>query len=185
MRWRGFCAELIEILQELDVQIVVALGALLADTPHTRPPGITGTATDPELISRLGLERSKYEGPTGIVGVLHDACRRAGLVSASLWAPVPHYVAAPPNPAAMRELVSRFAGLTGLRLDLTELDLAAQGWRDRVSAAVVGDPQTEAYVHELEQRFDAQAAAMDPGDLPSGEDLAAELERYLREHREE
>jgi hypothetical protein len=98
---------------------------------------------------------------------------------------VPHYVAAPPNPAAMRELVSRFAGLTGLRLDLTELDLAAQGWRDRVSAAVVGDPQTEAYVHELEQRFDAQAAAMDPGDLPSGEDLAAELERYLREHREE
>jgi hypothetical protein len=165
--------------------MIVTLGALLADVPHSRPVGITGLASAEGLVERLGYERTNYEGPTGIVGVLHATCAAEGMDSVSLWAPVPHYVAAPPNPAAMRELVSRFAGLTGLRLDLTELDLAAQGWRDRVSAAVVGDPQTEAYVHELEQRFDAQAAAMDPGDLPSGEDLAAELERYLREHREE
>ncbi len=153
--------------------------------PHTRTPKITGTATDPDLIARLGLERSRYEGPTGIVGVLHDACRRAGLVSASLWAPVPHYVASPPDPMASRELVSRFAQLTGLDLDLTELDLAAEGWRSRVSAAVVGDSDTAAYVEELEGRFDSEAHGDGLGDLPSGDELADELERYLREQRDD
>ncbi|MGZ8733736.1 MAG: PAC2 family protein [Acidimicrobiia bacterium] len=183
--WRSFCAGIIDVARETGCELVVTLGALLADVPHTRTPAITGTATDPDLIARLGLERSRYEGPTGIVGVLHDACRNAGLVSASLWAPVPHYVAAAPDPMASRELVSRFAQLTGLDVDLTELDLAAEGWRSRVSAAVVGDSDTAAYVAELESRFDAEARDSGLGDLPSGDDLAAELERYLREHRGE
>ncbi|HZJ25756.1 MAG TPA: PAC2 family protein [Acidimicrobiia bacterium] len=185
LRWREFCAAIVRVAETLNAELVVTLGALLADTPHTRPLTITGTATDPDLISRLGLERSRYEGPTGIVGVLHDACRRAGLASASLWAPVPHYVASPPNPAAIRELVARLTTLTGLHVDLTELDLAAQGWRDRVSAAVAGDPETQTYVHELETRFDTVADGRDADELPSGEDLAAELERYLRDRRDQ
>ena len=181
--WKSFCDAVVRVARETGCELVVTLGALLADVPHTRPPTISGTATDPDLIARLGLDRSRYEGPTGIVGVLHDACRSAGLVSASLWAPVPHYVAAAPDPMASRELVFRFAQLTGLHLDLTELDLAAEGWRNRVSAAVVGDSDTSAYVAELESRFDAEIA--DPGraDLPSGDELAEELERYLREQR--
>ena len=130
--WKGFCDAVVRVARETGCELVVTLGALLADVPHTRTPTITGTATDPDLITRLGLERSRYEGPTGIVGVLHDVCRSAGLVSASLWAPVPHYVASAPDPMASRELVSRFAQLTGLDLDLTELDLAAEGWRNRV-----------------------------------------------------
>jgi proteasome assembly chaperone (PAC2) family protein len=184
--WRRFCATVVDVARATSCELVVTLGALLADVPHTRTPTITGTATDPDLIARLRLERSHYEGPTGIVGVLHDVCRRAGLVSASLWAPVPHYVASAPDPLASRELVARFAQLTGLDVDLTELDLAAEGWRNRVSTAVVGDSDTAAYVAELESRFDAAAsAAPDLSDLPSGDDLAAELERYLREHRGE
>ena len=183
--WRSFCDTVVHVARETGCELVVTLGALLADVPHTRTPTITGTATDPELIQRLGLERSRYEGPTGIVGVLHDACREADLVSASLWAPVPHYVASAPDPMASRELVSRFAQLTGLDLDLTELDLAAEGWRNRVSAAVVGDSDTSAYVAELETRFDAEASDPGLGDLVSGDELAEELERYLREQRGE
>jgi proteasome assembly chaperone (PAC2) family protein len=179
--WRTFCETVVHVARENACELVVTFGALLADVPHTRTPTITGTATDPDLITRLGLERSRYEGPTGIVGVLHDVCARAGLVSASLWAPVPHYVASAPDPMASRELVSRFAQLTGLDIDLTELDLAAEGWRNRVSAAVVGDSDTAAYVEELEGRFDTEVPAPGSGDLPTGDDLAAELERYLRE----
>jgi proteasome assembly chaperone (PAC2) family protein len=181
--WQRFSDTVVTVARETGCELVVTLGALLADIPHTRTPSITGTATDPELIARLGLERSRYEGPTGIVGVLHDACSRNGLVSASLWAPVPHYVASAPDPMASRELVARLAQLTGLELDLTELDLAAEGWRNRVSAAVVGDSDTAAYVTELENRFDTEMAEPGLGDLPSGDDLAEELERYLREQR--
>jgi proteasome assembly chaperone (PAC2) family protein len=181
--WKGFCDSVVTVARETGCELVVTLGALLADVPHTRTPVITGTATDPALIERLGLERSRYEGPTGIVGVLHDACRNAGLVSASLWAPVPHYVASAPDPVASRELVARFALLTGLELDLTELDLAAEGWRNRVSTAVVSDSDTAAYVAELESRFDTEIRETPLGDLPSGDDLAEELERYLRDQR--
>ena len=183
--WRTFCEAVVLVARENACELVVTFGALLADVPHTRIPTITGTATDPDLIARLGLERSRYEGPTGIVGVLHDVCARAGLVSASLWAPVPHYVASAPDPMASRELVSRFAQLTGLDIDLTELDLAAEGWRNRVSAAVVGDSDTAAYVEELEGRFDAEISEPGLGNLPTGDDLAAELERYLREQRDD
>ena len=183
--WKGFCDTVVTVARAAGCELVVTLGALLADVPHTRTPVITGTATDPALIERLGLERSRYEGPTGIVGVLHDACRDADLVSASLWAPVPHYVASPPDPVASRELVARFALLTGLELDLTELDLAAEGWRNRVSTAVVGDADTAAYVAELESRFDTEIREPGLGDLPSGDDLAEELERYLRDQRDE
>jgi len=183
--WKGFCDTVVTVARAAGCELVVTLGALLADVPHTRTPVITGTATDPALIERLGLERSRYEGPTGIVGVLHDACRDADLVSASLWAPVPHYVASAPDPVASRELVARLALLTGLELDLTELDLAAEGWRNRVSTAVVGDADTAAYVAELESRFDTEIREPGLGDLPSGDDLAEELERYLRDQRDE
>lgn len=183
--WRGFCDTVVHVARTTGCELVVTLGALLADVPHTRTPAITGTATDSELIERLGLDRSRYEGPTGIVGVLHDACRSRGLVSASLWAPVPHYVASAPDPLASRELVARLAQLTGIELDLTELDLAAEGWRNRVSAAVVGDSDTAAYVAELESRFDRETPEPGLGNLPSGDDLAEELERYLRDQRGE
>ena len=117
--------------------------------------------------------------------MLHDVCREAGLVSASLWAPVPHYVASAPDPDGEPGAASRASpSLTGLDLDLTELDLAAEGWRNRVSAAVVGDSDTSAYVAELESRFDTEVRDPEPGELPSGDDLAAELERYLREQRD-
>jgi len=188
VRWRSFCRAVISVARETRCELVVTLGALLADVPHTRPMSITGTATDPALIARLGLERSRYEGPTGIVGVLHDACREAGLVSVSLWAPVPHYVAAPPNPVATLELVTRFGRLTGIAMDTHDLQADAQTWRARVSEVVAGDDQVAQYVRQLEERLDAEAAEHDEptveGELPSGDDLAAELEQYLRDQRD-
>jgi hypothetical protein len=163
--------------------MVLTFGALLADVPHTRDPSITGTATDPELVERLNLTRSRYEGPTGIVGVLHDAARAAGVTSASLWAPVPHYVAAPPNPPCTRALLDRFAGLLGLRLELDTLDGEAVEWRRRVDAAAADDEEIAGYVRKLEARADSDE--LDESELPTGDALAAELERFLRDQREE
>jgi proteasome assembly chaperone (PAC2) family protein len=195
VRWRSFCRAVISVAVETRCELVVTLGALLADVPHTRPTSITGTATDPQLISRLGLQRSRYEGPTGIVGVLHDACREAGLASVSLWAPVPHYVAAPPNPVATLELVTRFGRLTGITMETRDLETAAEAWRERVSEVVAGDAEVTEYVRRLEDQLDAQRAEDDEhgptveptveGKLPSGDDLAAELEQYLREQHDD
>jgi hypothetical protein len=155
------------------------LGALLADVPHSRPVHVTGSATDPDLIERLHLQNSRYEGPTGIVGVLHDACRGAGVASVSLWAPVPHYVASPPNPPATRELLARLGELTRVPVRLGELDATSAAWREQVTEAVDGDDDVRAYVHQLEQQVDE-----DPGlEMLSGDAIAAELERYLREQR--
>jgi predicted ATP-grasp superfamily ATP-dependent carboligase len=142
---------------------------------------VTGTATDPELVERLGLQSSRYEGPTGIVGVLHDAFRAASLPSVSLWAAVPHYVSLAPSPRAALALCQRLGDLLETRIDTAELDQAVEAYTDRVTDAVATDEETAEYVQELERR----AEMIDEDDLPTGESLAAELSRYLRERDEQ
>jgi predicted ATP-grasp superfamily ATP-dependent carboligase len=178
LRWRTFSELVTGLAGEFGVDFVVTLGSLLADVPHTRPAPVTGSATDPELIAELGLQASRYEGPTGMVGVLHDACARAGLRSASLWAAVPHYVSLTPSPRAAKALVDRLAELLGADVDSDELDDAAESYAQQVSEAVASDEETAAYVHELERRVDELA---EQGELPSGDAIAAELTRFLRE----
>jgi proteasome assembly chaperone (PAC2) family protein len=181
LRWRTFSEEIVELAGELGVELVVTLGALLADVPHTRPAPVTGSATDPKLVEELGLASSRYEGPTGIVGVVHDACRAAELPSASLWAAVPHYASLAASPKAALALCERLAGLLGTQFDLGDLERASEAYEQQVSEAVASDEETEAYVRQLEERRDALG---DELDVPSGETLAAELTRFLREHEE-
>ncbi len=180
-RWRTFTAEIVGLAEELGVELVVTLGALLADVPHTRPCPVTGSATDPKLVDELGLAASRYEGPTGIVGVVHDACRKASLSSVSLWAAVPHYASLAPSPRAALALCRRLGELIETELDLEELEVAGDAYERQVSEAVASDEETAAYVRELERRADELEAE---ADLPSGETLAAELTRFLREHEE-
>ena len=181
MRWRTFCELVVGLARDLGVELAVTLGSLLADVPHTRPAPVTGSASEPELIERYGLAHSRYEGPTGIVGVLHDACRRSGLSSLSLWAAVPHYVSLAPSPRAAFALCERLGSLLGITIDTSELESAIETYSEQVTEAVSNDPETAAYVEQLEQRSDELGGAMD---LPSGESLAAELTRFLREHEE-
>jgi proteasome assembly chaperone (PAC2) family protein len=181
LRWKTFTNLVLEISQELGVEMLVTLGSLLADVPHTRPAPVTGAATDPALVAELGLEPSRYEGPTGIVGVVHDACRDAGIPSVSLWAAVPHYVSLAPSPRAALALVRRLGDLLRIDIELDELEHAAEEYSEQVSEAVSTDAETASYVEELERRVDMLEAAED---LPSGESLAAELTRYLREREE-
>jgi predicted ATP-grasp superfamily ATP-dependent carboligase len=178
LRWRTFTGLVTDLARELGVELVVTLGSLLADVPHTRPAPITGGASDPELIERLGLERSRYEGPTGIVGVFHDACGRAGIPSVSLWAAVPHYVSLAPSPRAALALCQRLADILGTSIDTEELEEAAERYSEQVSEAVSSDEETASYVAELEQRAEL---IDEEEDLPSGDSLAAELTRFLRE----
>jgi proteasome assembly chaperone (PAC2) family protein len=180
LRWRSFCQTVLTVAGQTGCEMVVTLGALLADVPHTRPVKLTGTAADPELIQRLGLQHSRYEGPTGIVGVLHDACRQSGIASVSLWAPVPHYVATPPNPKATQALLERLGELLSVPVELGELATAARAWEQRVDELVSSDPDVAAYVRQLEERADTR---MEESDIPSGETLAAELERFLRDQK--
>jgi predicted ATP-grasp superfamily ATP-dependent carboligase len=178
LRWRTFTEHVTRVAREFEVELVITLGSLLADVPHTRPAPVTGSATDPDLIERLNLQASRYEGPTGIVGVLHDACARAGLPSASLWAAVPHYVSLTPSPRAAKALVDRLAELLEADVDTRELEQAADSYSQQVSEAVAADEETAQYVEELERRVDEIA---DAADLPSGDAIAAELTRFLRE----
>jgi proteasome assembly chaperone (PAC2) family protein len=177
LRWNRFTSLVVGLARDLGVELMVTLGALLADVPHTRPAPVTGSATDPELVERLGLQMSRYEGPTGIVGVLHDACRRAHIPSVSLWAAVPHYVSLAPSPKAALALCERLGGLLGTEIEVEELEAAAQRYQEQVTEAVSADEETAAYVEELEQRVDV----IDEDSIPSGDSLAAELTRYLRE----
>jgi proteasome assembly chaperone (PAC2) family protein len=177
-RWKAFTRLIVDLAKELRVELVVTLGSLLADVPHTRAAPVTGSASDPELVERLGLETSRYEGPTGIVGVLHDACRVAGVPSASLWAAVPHYVSLAPSPRAAQALVDRLGTLLDVQIDTEELREAGEAYAEQVSAAVATDEETQAYVEELEQRTDELP---DEAQLPSGDALAAELTRFLRD----
>jgi proteasome assembly chaperone (PAC2) family protein len=180
-RWRTFCSEVVELARDLEIQLVVTLGALLADVPHTRPAPVTGSASDPALVEELGLAASRYEGPTGIVGVLHDACREAGMPSASLWAAVPHYVSLAASPKAALALCGRLGDLLDAELELGDLERASEAYELQVSAVVSQDEETDAYVRDLEARRDALG---DELDVPSGDSLAAELTRFLREHEE-
>jgi proteasome assembly chaperone (PAC2) family protein len=182
LRWRTFTQLLVDLVGELGVEMMITLGALLADVPHTRPSPVTGSASDPDLVRQLGLSESRYEGPTGIVGVLHDACRRAVIPSASLWVAVPHYVSLTPSPRAAVALCERLGGLIGVDIDVAELEEAAHSYEEQVSEAVASDEETSAYVEELEQRVDSLEES--PSDLPSGDALAAELTRFLREREQ-
>ncbi len=178
VRWRTFTGLVTGLAQELGVELLVTLGSLLADVPHTRESPVTGSANDPELVERLGLSSSRYEGPTGIVGVLHDGCEGAGLPSASLWAAVPHYVQLTPSPRAAKALCERLGGLLGIDVEVGELAEAAEAYAQQVSEAVASDEETAQYVAELEQRADSLE---EDEELPSGDALAAELTRFLRE----
>ena len=185
-KWRTFSNLIVEMAKAHDVKLVITLGALLADVPHSRPVQITGTAVDPELIKRLDLQRSRYEGPTGIVGVMHEAFSKAGIDSASLWAAVPHYLAVTPNPKAALALVERATQLVGVGVEIDDLLRATKIYEERVTEMVAGDDDVQAYVRMLEERTDEQEdiEEMDPSRMPSGEDIAAELERFLRDKGE-
>jgi proteasome assembly chaperone (PAC2) family protein len=175
MRWRGFCEDLLGVTQELGVQNAVTLGALLADSPHTRPVPVIGTTSDAAMSERLSLVQSRYEGPTGIVGVFTEACTRAGMTAVSFWAQVPHYVAQPPCPKATLALLRRIEDLLDVTIPLGELPEAARAWERGVDRLAEEDTEVAEYVASLEEREDAK-------DLPeaSGEAIARDFERYLR-----
>jgi proteasome assembly chaperone (PAC2) family protein len=187
LKWRTFCEQVIGVATDLKVEMVITLGALLADVAHTRPVRVTGTAADSDLVQRLGLQRSRYEGPTGIVGILHDALSHNGVPSASLWAAVPHYVAATPSPKATLALVERTADMLSTPMLTTDLEIASASYERQVSEVVDGDDDVAAYVRSLEDRPEGEDDDDDDEldfseqELPTGDALAAELERFLRE----
>jgi proteasome assembly chaperone (PAC2) family protein len=176
LRWRTFSNTVIELVRAMGIELVVTLGGLAADTPHTRPVPVTGTAVG-DLGDRLGLSRSSYEGPTGIVGVLHDSLREAGVPSASLWAAVPHYISVSPNPKAALALLDRLGALLETHFDTMELGQAAVRFERQVSSAVASDDDVSTYVRDLERRADAGEEPL--RDLPTGDELAAELQKFL------
>ncbi len=180
MRWRRFTDELLGHLTQHQVSTVITLGALLADVPHTRPIPVTTTSEDPELLERLALQKSQYEGPTGIVGVLQDVATRRGLPALSLWAAVPHYVGQPPSPKAVLALLSRVEELVQITLPLGDLVEESQAWEHGVDELAGEDEEIAEYVRQLEE-------AKDTADLPeaSGEAIAREFERYLRRRGDE
>ena len=180
-RWRKFSDLIVDVAREHDVKLVLTFGALLADVAHSRPVHITGTAADPTLVQRLNLQRSRYEGPTGIVGVLHDFFSSVGIDSASLWAAVPHYLAVSPNPKAALALVNKATELMRVAADVDDLERATLTYEQRVDEMVASDEDVQEYVRLLEQRSDERILEeADESNLPSGEALAAELEDFLR-----
>jgi proteasome assembly chaperone (PAC2) family protein len=175
MRWRTFCEEVLEVCHSLDVSRIVLLGALLADVPYTRPLPISGTASDKADLERFNLTPTRYEGPTGIVGVLHDACRRAELEAVSFWVHVPHYANNPPCPKATLALLHRVEEVLDLPVPMANLAEESAEWEERLRAAAEQDAELAEYVRELEER--AGDAGMQP---LSGDEIAQEFERYLR-----
>ncbi|MBY8847635.1 MULTISPECIES: PAC2 family protein [Saccharothrix] len=176
MRWRKFAAELLGHIEDLGVTTVVTLGALLMDTPHTRPVPVTGTAYDAAAATKYGLERSRYEGPTGIVGVFQDLCVQAGVPAISFWAAVPHYVSQPPSPKATLALLHRVEEVLDVEVPLGALPEQAEEWERTVSEMADEDEDVRNYVRALEERGDAEIQMTEA----SGDDIAAEFERYLR-----
>jgi proteasome assembly chaperone (PAC2) family protein len=180
LRWRTFSETIATAADALGVEMVVTLGALIAEVSHTLPVPITGLASSQELVEELDLERSSYEGPTGIVGVVHDLCRQAGIDSASLWAAVPHYVAAVPNPKAALALLRRLEGLTGIAVEASELEEETTDYEEQIGRAVAANPEIE----ELVSRIEAEQVDLlgDGGeDLPSADTIAREFQRFLRQ----
>jgi proteasome assembly chaperone (PAC2) family protein len=188
LRWRSYCKAVLEVATALDCSMVLTLGALLSDVPHTRPTAVSGSAIDADLIERLDLETSDYQGPTGIVGILQSACHEAGTPAASLWAAVPTYVSGAPSPKAMLALVERSMTMLGLSIPTTDLQIASAAYERQLDELVADDDETAAYVAGLEEVVDAgevhhpaddedeinELADTDP------EDLVEEVERFLR-----
>ena len=189
LRWRAYIDSILQVVQQCQVELVVTLGALLADVAYSRPVRITGSASDPALAQRLHLSTSRYEGPTGIVGSLNDACKRQGLPAISIWANVPHYISASPNIKAALVLVRRVFTLLDFSADLNDLESAASDFDRRVANVLASDAKVAEYVRRLEERDEDEDEEEEyPGNtdaLPSGEDLARELEEFLREQRRE
>jgi proteasome assembly chaperone (PAC2) family protein len=179
LKWRTYCGEIIGVASALGIEMVLTLGALLAEVPHSRPVSVFGAAYDDVVAAELGLTPSSYEGPTGIVGVLHAACHDAGMRSASFWAAVPTYVPAAPSPKAALALVARTATLLHTSVDTTELEIASASYERQVSELVEEDDETSEWVASLEQRFDDEAI-----EFPSGTSIAEEVEKFLREQRD-
>jgi proteasome assembly chaperone (PAC2) family protein len=179
VRWRTFATSIVDVGKALGAERLVTLGAFLADVAHTRPVPVVGSAQTEEDAERLGLQSSRYEGPTGIVGVLHDVSNRSQLPSVSFWAAAPHYLPAGVNPKATLALVQRISTFLGTDVDVTELLPSVEAWEQRVSELVAENDTLTEYVQRLEEAANDQVQM---GNLPSGETLAAEVERFLREH---
>jgi proteasome assembly chaperone (PAC2) family protein len=183
LRWRTFSETIATVADALGVEMVITLGALIAEVSHTLPVPITGLASSAELVEELELERSNYEGPTGIVGVVHDLCRQNGIDSASLWAAVPHYVAAVPNPKAALALLRRLEGLTGIAVEASELEEETTDYEEQIGRAVAANPEIE----ELVTRIEAEQVDLldEEGDLPNADTLAREFQRFLKQRGDE
>ena len=180
LRWKTFCRHITEAAEALDVSMVITLGALLAEVPHTRPTSVMGSSSDEALATRFGLRPSRYQGPTGITGVLHTACRDAGLPSASIWAAVPSYVPGAPSPKATLALVQRISEMLASPVVVDDLQLATLSYEQQLDELVREDDETLAYLTQLEERFDN-----DDDEFPTGVSLVEEVERFLRDQRNE
>ncbi|HEY1854162.1 MAG TPA: PAC2 family protein [Solirubrobacterales bacterium] len=183
LRWRTFSEAVATAADALGVEFVVTLGALIAEVAHTLPVPITGLASNGHLVEELELERSNYEGPTGIVGVVHDVCGQAGIDSASLWAAVPHYVAAVPNPKAALALLRRLEGLTGIAVEASDLEEETSDYERQIARAVAANPEIEDLVTRIEAE---QVDMIEEGEeLPSADSIAQEFQRFLRQRGDE
>ena len=187
LKWQTFCGHILEVARRAGATTVITLGALLADVPHTRPIRVSGVATDPDLARRLRTSRTRYEGPTGIVGVLNDACRRAGLPVVSLWANLPHYISEVSNPHAILALVRRVCDFLEWQTNLDELEEATAEFDRQLARILTEKPDVARYIQELERReTNTEGTEETPaGDLPNAGELIREVEKFLREHRGE
>jgi proteasome assembly chaperone (PAC2) family protein len=194
LKWRTFCEEIIGVCHTVGVTSALSLGGLVADVPHTRAPRITAFSSDPDLVERfpeLSIRRSRYEGPTGIVGVLSDAFTKNGIPVGSLWGNVPHYISASPNPKVVHALLSRLSTIYGLGLELSEMERAGRRFERQVNEALQHNPEVAQYVKQLEAREDepgaetGETATSGPVELPRGEDIVRQLEEFLRERAAE
>jgi proteasome assembly chaperone (PAC2) family protein len=179
LRWRTFSETIATAADALGVEMVITLGALIAEVSHTLPVPITGLASDEALVEELDLQRSSYEGPTGIVGVVHDCCRQVGMTSASLWAAVPHYIAAVPNPKAALALLRRLEGLTGIAIEAADLEEEATSYEEQITRAVAANPEIEELVEKIETEQSEQFEL--PEDVPSAESIARDFQQFLRQ----
>jgi proteasome assembly chaperone (PAC2) family protein len=180
MRWKNFTADLLDLADDLEVSLVMTLGSLLADTPHSRPITVTGTGAHPSIASRLGVSVSKYEGPTGILGIIQDGCMRRGIDAISLWAAVPHYAASSPSPKATLALINTIEEFLDISIPMSDLPERSDAWEKEVDELASEDSEVAEYVKALEESKDA-------AELPdvSGDSIAKEFERYLRRHQED
>ena len=185
LKWRTYCEAILELAKRCDISLVLTLGALLAEVPHTRPIRISGGASDPELAARLGVKASRYEGPTGIVGVLNTACREQGLATASVWANVPHYISGIENPKAALAIVQRVLMLLNAEADLTDLEDATKQFEQNLSEIVAQNAKIKAYVAKLESRDADEEPEPAASDLPPAAELVEEMEQFLRQQRPE